>query len=181
MNSFTPYRPGRMYTGHYPTDCVLFGCESHQTWPKPELMGGFQSLGICMMFGLIMPNVYILSLLTSLNIRRGWKFSHEEDCNTGSSAMRFETNKTQTRSAFTQKVRDEFFIFFLIDIWLRGFQPDIIPLGDLTFDDVESRDDVKRASLVPASNGSRLSIPSFSLSKRSWCTIDGHSGAPYIQ
>jgi hypothetical protein len=85
---------------------------------------------ICSLVGLIMPNTYILTLLSSLNIRRGWKFSHEPDCTVGSTAG----SKPQTRSTFTS-------------------QPDVIPLGDLTFDDdVEARQDVKRVSLASASN-----------------------------
>lgn len=54
----------------------------------------------CMLVSLVMPNTYILTLLSSLNVRRGWKFSHEPDGTAGPTAG----NKLQMRSTFTPKV-----------------------------------------------------------------------------
>lgn len=154
MNSVTSYWSGCLYISRYTTDYLLCICKYHFIESYAKLTQCFQTAGMsvflsqlssgekltessrCSLFGLIMPNTYILSLLTSLNIRRGWKFSHEEDCSTGPTSMRLtEPNlKGQTRSTFTHKVLIIFFLLFLpSDVWLGVFQPDIIPLGDLTF------------------------------------------------
>lgn len=52
-----------------------------------------------------MPNTYILTLLSSLNMRKGWKFSYETDITVGPTAG----NKLQMRSTFAPKVIILFF------------------------------------------------------------------------
>jgi len=62
----------RFYTAIFPTGFIT------AIIAIAQLITFFASTrGVCMLFGIILPNLYVISLMSSLNSREGWKYASE--------------------------------------------------------------------------------------------------------
>jgi len=82
--------------------------------------------GVCMLFSAVLPCLYVISLLTSLNSRQGWKYSRDSqvDLSQVANVVYSDENKHRTggnRPRFSHK-------------------PDIIPLGAMRLAEVAESD-----------------------------------------